>query len=53
MVRAANELYGVREKGMSNPWVIGHEEYLRGLMYRVNEALGGMEECVNKLLDME
>ena len=49
MVRAAKEVCGVREKGVTNPWVIGHEEHVRGLMTRVNEAVNERNECVRRL----
>ena len=49
MVRAAREVCGVREKGVSNPWVIGHEEHVRSLMMRVNEAVNERNESVRLL----
>ena len=49
MVRAAKDVCGVREKGVSNPWVIGHEEHISGLMTGVNEAVDERNECVSML----
>ena len=49
MVRAAREVCGVREKGVSNPWVIGHEEHVRRLIMRVNEAVNERNEAVRLL----
>ena len=49
MVRAAKDVCGIREKGVLNPWVIGHEESIRERMARVNEAVNARNECMSRL----
>ena len=52
MVRAAKDVCGVREKGVVNPWVIGHEESISERMRRVNEAVNERNECMSRLRAM-
>ena len=52
MVRAAKEVCGVREKGVLNPWVIGHEESIRERTSRVNDAVNERNECMSCLRAM-
>ena len=49
MVRAAKEVCGESERGVSNPWVIGHEEEIEELMARVNAAVDERNECVTAM----
>ena len=49
LVSATNEVGGVKEKGVSNPCVIGQEEHVRSLMTRVKEAVNKSNECVSRL----
>ena len=49
MIRAAKDVCGTREKGIANPWVIGHEESISDRMARVNEAVNERNECVRRL----
>lgn len=48
MVRPSNEVCGVREKGVFNPWVIGRKS-MRGLMTTANEAMIERNQCVGGL----
>ena len=49
MVRAAKEVCGESERGVANPWVIGHEEEIDEMMARVNAAVDERNECVTAL----
>ena len=49
MVRAAKEVCGESERGVSNPWVIGHEEEIGEMMSRANEAVNVRNDCVTAL----
>ena len=44
IVKVAYDVYGVKEKGVSNLYVIGLEQYVRGLITRVNKAVGEWAE---------
>ena len=46
MMRAAKEVCGVCEKRVINPWVVGHEEVIEGMVARVNEAVNVRNECM-------
>ena len=49
MIRAAKDVCGMREKGIENPWVIGHEENISERMARVNVAVNERNECMSRL----
>ena len=49
MVRAAREVCGESDRGVSNPWVIGHEEEIEERMTRVNEAVNVRNDRMNAL----
>ena len=51
MVRAAKQVCGESERGISNPWVIGNEEEIESLNVRVNEAVNERNDCMNALND--
>ena len=38
-------MYGKRDNSMFNPWVIGYEENVKGLVMRLNEGVNGRKEC--------
>ena len=49
MVKAALAVCGRSERGVLNPWVIGHEEELGEMTTRVNEAVNVRNDCMNAL----
>ena len=49
MMRAAKEVCGVCEKRVTNPWAIGHEEVIEGMVARVNEAVNERNKYMTAL----
>ena len=45
ILRAAKEVCGEYEKGVSNPWVIGHEEVIGCALAQVNKMVNERNEC--------
>ena len=45
MVRALKVVCGECEKGVSNPWVIGHEKVIGNMLERVDGEVNERNEC--------
>ena len=50
MVRAAKYVCGLRKTGVSNPWIIRHENHIKDPMTRVDDAVDERNECVNRFI---